>query len=99
MYAEKLVNNANKLELMSARNSFSICFRYIPDGRTDINKFNLALRETMRKEGLSIVNYSYLGRHLVIRLIIANGELEREDVDLFFENVNKTGKRLELKLL
>lgn len=99
MYAEKIVSSASNLELMSARNAFAVCFRYIPERRTDIDKFNLALRETMRKEGLSIVNYSYLGEQLVIRLIIANGELEKSDIDLFFENISATGKRLELKLV
>ena len=99
IYAEEIVNNASRLELMSVRNSFAVCFRYVPESKTDVNQFNLAIRETMRKEGLSIVNYSYMEKQLVIRLIVANGELETKDIDLFFENINKIGKRLEIKLI
>jgi glutamate/tyrosine decarboxylase-like PLP-dependent enzyme len=94
-FAEKKVMEHPDLELLTPRQSFAVCFRYIPERETDLNAFNLELRESLRKSGKSIVNYGYLGDTLAIRLITANGELEKPDIDLFFENLLTEGKRLD----
>jgi len=96
-YAEEIVNNHPNLEMLAERQSFAVCFQYIPQNKTDLNKFNLALREAMRKNGKSIVNYGYISTTLTIRLITANGELQKSDIDLFFNNLLKTAKELENK--
>lgn len=93
--AEKLVQENPRLELMAPRQSFAICFRYIPEKDVDLNDFNLQLRETLRKTGQTIVNYGYIGKILTIRLITANGELEKSDIDLFFNRLNSVAKVLE----
>ncbi len=85
-HAEKIVKEHPALELMAPRQSFSVCFRYRPQNRADLNEFNLAVREKIRKSGQSIVNYGYLGKDLTIRLVTANGELQKNDIDLFFQN-------------
>lgn len=94
-YAEGIVKRSNRLELLVDRQSFVVCFRYIPESTSDLNTFNLKLREAMRKNGKSIVNYGYIGETLTIRLITANGELEKIDIDLFFENLMTSAKELE----
>lgn len=94
-YAEEIVKNHPKLELLSARQSFAVCFRYAPKNETDLNKFNLALREAMRKNGKSIVNFGYIGKTLAIRLITANGELAHADIDSFFNNLLIVANELE----
>jgi sulfinoalanine decarboxylase len=86
-YAEKKVIENTKLELIVPRQSFSVCFRYIPEINTDSNEFNLKLRESLRKSGKSIVNFGYIGDSLTIRLIAANAELNKSDIDLFFNNL------------
>lgn len=96
-YAEELVMRYDKLELLAPRQSFTICFRYIPEKETDLNIFNLELREAMRKNGKSIVNYGYIDKTLAIRLITANGELEYSEIDLFFENLMDAANVLENK--
>ncbi len=93
--AEEKVKAHPSLELLTSRQSFAVCFRYIPKRETDLNKFNLELRESLRKSGKSIVNYGYLGDTLTIRLITANGELERSDIDLFFDNLLTEAERME----
>lgn len=80
---------------MAERQSFALCFRYIPDQEVDLNEFNLALREKMRKSGKSIVNFGYIGKILTIRLVTTNGELSKEDIDRFFENLFITAEQLE----
>jgi len=94
-YAKKIINEQSKLELLSERQSFAVCFRYVPDKESNLNKFNLELRESLRKSGKSIVNYGYIGKTLAIRLITANGELQKSDIDLFFSNVLSEAKKLD----
>jgi len=86
-YAEAKVLETPRLELLAPRRSFAVCFRYLPDNEQDINKYNLELREKLRKSGSSIVNYGYIGNTLAIRLITANGELVKADIDLFFKQL------------
>jgi glutamate/tyrosine decarboxylase-like PLP-dependent enzyme len=94
-YAESIVNEHPQLELLSARQSFAVCFRYVPKTAKDSNQFNLELRENLRKSGKSIVNYGYIGKTLSIRLITANGELSKSDIDLFFENLFSEAEQLD----
>jgi glutamate/tyrosine decarboxylase-like PLP-dependent enzyme len=98
-HAEKLVQENPRLELMAPRQSLAICFRYVPVKDVDLNDFNLQLRETLRKTGETIVNYGYIGKNLAIRLITANGELEKSDIDLFFNRLDCAAKKLEEKQL
>lgn len=98
-YAEIKVKENPRLKLFIPRQSFTVCFGYIPNNDTDQNKFNLELRESLRKSGQSMVNYGYIGETLSIRLIIANAELEKSDIDLFFEHLNTEAIKLEKNLV
>jgi glutamate/tyrosine decarboxylase-like PLP-dependent enzyme len=98
-YAEEKVNENPQFELLSPRQSFAVCFRYVPVQDTDLNKFNLELRESMRKSGKTIVNYGYVGKKLAIRLITSNGELDKTDIDLFFDNFIKEAFKLEDQII
>lgn len=99
IYAEQIVINESKLELLASRQSFAVCFKYLPNNKCNDNDFNLRLREELRKKGQSIVNYSYIGEVLAIRLITANGELLKEDIKEFFDNFLIAGKDLETKTI
>jgi len=94
-YAEEIVNKNPSLELMAARSSVNICFRYLSTQRSDLKQFNLKLREELARSGKSMVNYAHLDKKLVIRLVITNPELAREDIDLFFDNLIQTAQSLE----
>jgi glutamate/tyrosine decarboxylase-like PLP-dependent enzyme len=94
-YAENIVNQHPMLELIAPRQSFSVCFRYIPGHGVNLNEFNLEVREKLRKTGLSIVNYGYIGTELAIRLVTANGELHKKDIDRFFQNFLEKAEILE----
>lgn len=96
-HAEKFVNNHSRLELIAQRQSFSVCFRYLPENGENPNEFNLAIREKLRKSGHSIVNYGYLDKELTIRLVTANGSLQKEDIDLFFRNFLEIVSNIENK--
>jgi len=94
-YAEELANNHPQLQVNSKRQSFAVCFQYIPKNQTNVNEFNLAVREALRKTGKSIVNFGYNGSDLVIRFVAANGELNKSDIDRFFENFITEAQKLE----
>jgi glutamate/tyrosine decarboxylase-like PLP-dependent enzyme len=85
-YAEEKIKEHPRLELMAVRQSFTVCFR-IKSTAADINQYNLAIRETLRKSGKSIVNFGYIGQDLSIRLVNANAEMEFKDLDQFFQNL------------
>jgi len=93
-YAEDIVQMTPSLELMAPRSSVNICFRYLPGNSEDINTFNLRLREELAGSGKSFVNYARLGRDVAIRLVIANHELTREDISLFFDHLIQTAESL-----
>ncbi|MCF8222703.1 MAG: aspartate aminotransferase family protein [Bacteroidales bacterium] len=93
-YAEQKVKDMPELELMVPRNSFTVCFRYVAKNIDKLNEFNLELREELRKSGKTIVNYGYNGKDLAIRLVTSNGELEKKDIDLFFEYMAEEGRKL-----
>ena len=93
-YAEEIVNKNPALELMVPRSSVNICFRYLLSQRSDLNQFNLKLREELAHGGKSMVNYAHLGKNLVIRLVITNPELNTRDIDLFFDNLIQTAQSL-----
>jgi len=95
MYAEQKVNGHSQLELVASRQSFSVCFRYIPKSESNLNAFNLGLREALRKAEKSIVNYGFIGKTLTIRLVTTNGELSHTDIDLFFNNLLTEASLLE----
>jgi len=93
-FAEDIVVRTPSLELMAPRSSVNVCFRYLPDNSEDIDKFNLHLREELASSGKSLVNYARLGEDVAIRLVIANHELTREDVSLFFDTLIQTAETL-----
>ena len=86
-YAEEKVKSHPRLELMCDRQSFTVCFR-VNSTAADLNQYNLAVRENLRKSGKSIVNFGYIGQELAIRLVTSNAEMEPSDIDQFFQNLD-----------
>ncbi len=93
-YAQKKVEASDKLELMAPVSFLNICFRFLPDADLDINEFNLQLRQRLLNNGMSMVNYGFLDDQLTIRLVLANPEVEKNDIDTFFENVMAVANEL-----
>ena len=93
-YASEVVLNETHLELMHPTQSVTVCFRYIPNGNGDFNEFNLRLRDRLIKSGKSMINYSYLDGHIILRLVFVNPEVNTSDVDILFKNLLKIGKSL-----
>ena len=85
-YAEEKVKSHPRLELMAERTSVNVCFRYTAPGIDDLNKFNLKIREELARVGRAMVNYACLGADATIRLVILNHEVDKNDIDVFFDD-------------
>lgn len=85
-FAEQLIIEHPQLELMCPMQSLNVNFRFVPKANTDINDFNFKVRNNLVESGKSMVNYCHLENGLSIRLILLNPDLERSDLQKFFEN-------------
>jgi len=94
-YAKQKVLVHPNLELLAERQSLSVCFRYKAANNQNNNDLNLAVRESLMKQGSSLVNYGYLNNEMTIRLVISNADIDKEDMDTFFENYIEAAKKLE----
>ena len=94
-YANQKVLSSDKLELLAERQSLSVCFRYKSTHNQYNNEINLAARESLMKQGSSLVNYGYLKNEVAIRLVISNADIDKEDLDTFFSNYIEEAKKLE----
>ena len=93
-YAEQIVQESEHLELVVPRNSFNICFRFRAGKYSD--NLTLAIREKLYHEGKSLVGYAYHDNRPFLRLLLANHQLSKDDVDNYFKEVIETGKSLEV---
>ncbi len=94
-YFETKVKEFEDLELMSERQTLTVCFRYNPGNIEDLNKVNLNIREKLRKSGKSMVNYGYIGQDLTIRFVVSNADVQKSDIDIFFKNFFETIKQIK----
>lgn len=101
-YATEYINNCNNLELVIEPVFLNICFRYIPQknelSNEILDKINLAIRQKLFNSGESCVNYAYYQDKVIIRLILANLDLKKADLEKFFHNFLNIGKMCESAL-
>lgn len=86
-YAEQKVQENDHFELVAPRQSCTVCFRYLPHNRTDIDQCNVHIRETLIQSGKSMVNQAVVDNKRVIRLVTLNADITTDDIDQFFDNV------------
>jgi glutamate/tyrosine decarboxylase-like PLP-dependent enzyme len=96
-YAKQKVLSNDKLELLAEKQSLTICFRY-KSVTHNANELNLAVRESLMKQGVSLVNYGCLKNEVVIRLVISNADIDEKDLDKFFDNYICEAVKLEKML-
>ncbi|MFO7557435.1 MAG: aminotransferase class V-fold PLP-dependent enzyme [Desulfobacterales bacterium] len=96
-YATKKIKSNNQLELLLPPQSLAVCFRYRNSSSTNINDFNLALRERLIKSGKSLINYGYWKDNVALRFVAANPGIKEKDIDQFFDNLMGYAKQIEEK--
>ena len=90
-YATEYIRSCDHLELIAKPKFLNICFRYIPKENqldsTAIDQLNLEIRKKLIYSGETFVNQARYQGKVIIRLILANSELQKEDLDRFFDNL------------
>ena len=93
-YAAKKVEGNPNLETLAAPQWLNICFRRIPPEGMDPDGFNLEIRESLRKSGRSMVNYTRVAGKLALRLVISNIGLTEADLDRFFDLIEEAASEV-----
>jgi glutamate/tyrosine decarboxylase-like PLP-dependent enzyme len=96
-YTAQAIQAHGRLKLILAPQFLNICFRYQPNNHLSADKvdqINLAIREYLWKSGKYLVNYAYYQGRVIIRLILANPDLQPSDMDDFLLTVVECGDRL-----
>lgn len=93
-YAEEQVLQNDELEMVVPRESFNVCFRFRPPAGIAIEPFNRDLREWMHRAGRSLVGTGFVNGELVLRLLITNINVDKPQIDDFFQAVIATGHEL-----
>ncbi len=95
-YATEYIRNCDNLELITEPKFLNICFRYIAKENqlenNVLDQLNLEIRKRLIHSGTAFVNYANYRGKIIIRLILANSELQKEDLEKFFHNLVKTGR-------
>ncbi len=93
-YAEERVQQSNALEMVVPRESFNICFRYRTPAHIPAGDFNRELRDRMHRQGENLVGTGFVNGELILRLLITNINIGKPEIDVFFEAVQTTGRKL-----
>ena len=98
-YATEYIRNCDNLELIAEPKFLNICFRYISQEHkfdsTALDKLNLEIRQKLIHSGAAFVNYAHHQGKIIIRLILANSELKKADLEKFFHDFINAGKICE----
>ncbi len=93
-YAEERILATTELEMVVPRESFNICFRHKPPGNDSADEFNIKLRNRMQQKERGLVGSGYVEGELVLRLLITNVNVGREEIDTFIKNVLLTAQEI-----
>ncbi len=93
-YAEERILATTELEMVVPRESFNICFRHNPSGNDSAEEFNIKLRSRMQQKERGLVGSGYVDGELVLRLLVTNVNIGREEIDTFIKNVLLTGQEI-----
>ncbi len=93
-YAEKRIGEIPELGMVVPRESFNVCFRFLPPEGMDANEFNLRLRHHLFHRGDALVGVAWIGETLTLRLLVTHPDFTEEAVDRFLEQVIQEGRRL-----
>ena len=86
-YFEQKIKSHTDIELLVPRQSVTVCFRFVPNSDKDIDEINYAIREELRKTGKSFVNFGFINGKFAFRWVVANADTTKDDIDIFFDNI------------
>ncbi|HTM64098.1 MAG TPA: aminotransferase class I/II-fold pyridoxal phosphate-dependent enzyme [Gammaproteobacteria bacterium] len=93
------MQNTPGFEIMAPNVLNNICFRYHPQNINDqekLNQLNLQLMETLNATGKLYLTHTKLNGNIVLRMVIAQTNVNREHVDKAWEQIQHTATHLPL---
>ncbi len=93
-HAEARINGHPELEMVAPRESFNVCFRYLPPGNLDPDEFNLKLRHHLFHQGISLVGVAFIGERVTLRLLITHPDFTEAQVDDFLDSLVQAAREL-----
>ncbi|MBM9537043.1 pyridoxal phosphate-dependent decarboxylase family protein [Desulfobulbus alkaliphilus] len=93
-YAEEWIRRSDVLEMVVPRESFNICFRFRTPQGWPSGSLNCELRDRMHRRGVTLVGTGYVNGEVTLRLLITNLNVDKPELDSFFQTVIATGREL-----
>lgn len=99
--AEELVRRHPCLSLTIPRQSFNVCFQFIPPSENKksveakaLNHLQLLIREKIVHEGRYLVNYASKNGKVFLRAVFLNPDWSKKDVKSFLMHIVETGNAI-----
>ncbi|SMN00489.1 Group II decarboxylase family protein [uncultured Candidatus Thioglobus sp.] len=91
-FTEDFIKQTDALEMVVARSSFNVCFRFKSE---DANVFNQKLRDKLLLDEQALLALAYIGEKLVFRLLISNINFDEVKLSSLLKRLIKTGIELQ----
>ena len=86
-HLEGLIEQSDKLEMMSSRQWTNVCFRYNDKSIENLNQFNSELRTRLIENGNFMISKSNIGNDVILRPVIANPAVEKSTLEGLVEEI------------
>lgn len=86
-HLEGLIEQSDKLEMMSSRQWTNVCFRYNDNSTANLNQFNSELRTRLIENGNYMISKSNIGNDVILRPVIANPAVEKSTLEGLVEEI------------
>ena len=94
-YLQRNIEAHPSLEMMSSRMWTNVCFRYTSSAEgLDLNELNTEIRNRMIQEGSFMVSRSNIGDDVILRMVVANQNLNEETLDRLLDRVIHHGEEV-----
>ncbi len=83
-YAQLLLEDSRRFEILCPRELSIVCFRYVPPGMTsdqELDRLNLALVEALRRTGRAFLSSTRLNGRVALRFCFVNWRTTAADVE------------------
>ena len=91
---QQLIQSREDFELVAAGPLSVTCFRYAPNGTSDLNALNRQLLEIVQREGKVFLTSTELDGKFVLRACIINFRTQESDLMFLLETLAEAGERV-----
>lgn len=96
-YAENKIEQSPQLYLVVKRQSFNLCFHYMPTILTNLestNKLNQMIRTQLLTQSQHILSVAYVGEVFVFRLLVTHQQITHQHINQILNDITTAGEQL-----